>query len=302
MHGEHEHAHRFEIELFGNVAHGEKIAKRLAHLLVVDVDVAVVHPIARKRLARRGFRLGNLILMVRENQILATGVDVERLAENGHAHGAALDMPAGTAPAPGRIPCGFAGLFALPEGKVERVALLLCRIDARAVFKVVDVLSGELAIARKAAHGKIHVSIVRRIRMTAVDQLLHERDDLTNVLRRARVGAGPFDAQCVGIAIVFRDKAFAKLRDGRPFFMGAADHFIVDVGKVLYERHLKTFILEVPAQRVEHNERPRVANVEIVVNRGTAGVHADLPRYQRYQLFLFAGHGVINLHLTFLHS
>ena len=45
--------------------------------------------------------LGDLVLVVREDQVEAAAVDVERHAQPALAHGRALDVPAGAAVAPG---------------------------------------------------------------------------------------------------------------------------------------------------------------------------------------------------------
>src|SRR5256885_8117113 len=61
-----------------HVADGEEVAQRLGHLLVVHVDEAVVHPDLRERLAGRAFALGDLVFVVRELQVGAAAVDVDR--------------------------------------------------------------------------------------------------------------------------------------------------------------------------------------------------------------------------------
>ena len=53
VYGQHEHAHGLEIELLRDVPHGEEVAERFAHLLIVHIDITVVHPVAGKRLAGR---------------------------------------------------------------------------------------------------------------------------------------------------------------------------------------------------------------------------------------------------------
>ena len=72
-----EQAYRFQVELLSDVPHQQEIAKAFGHLLVVDVDVSVVHPVAGEGLARGRLALGDFVFMVGENQVLATGVDVE---------------------------------------------------------------------------------------------------------------------------------------------------------------------------------------------------------------------------------
>ena len=123
---EQEKAQHFRVSQRSAIEHfadGEKVAERLRHLLVVDVDEAVVHPKIRELLTRCRARLRDLVFMVRELQIHAAGVDVEMLTQNLGRHHRAFDMPAGTARPPGRGPTRLAGLGALPEHEIERVAL-----------------------------------------------------------------------------------------------------------------------------------------------------------------------------------
>ena len=77
-----------------HVADGEEVAQRLGHLLVVDVQEAVVHPVLTNGAAAGAFALRDLVLVVRELQVHAAAVDVEGLAEQRAAHRRALDVPA----------------------------------------------------------------------------------------------------------------------------------------------------------------------------------------------------------------
>ena len=76
------------------------------------------------RLAERD-RLGPLVLVVRETQVLPAAVQVEPLAEQVEAHHDALAVPAGTAIAPRRRPRRLVGLGELPQHEVGRMPLLV---------------------------------------------------------------------------------------------------------------------------------------------------------------------------------
>src|SRR5262249_58664218 len=103
---------------------------RLRHLVFAEVDEAVVDPIAGERLMRHRLDLRDLALVVREDQVLAAAVDVERRAEIAHGHRGALDVPAGTTRAPGTRPRGLIRLGRLPQGEIPRVALSLVDVDS----------------------------------------------------------------------------------------------------------------------------------------------------------------------------
>ena len=77
---------------------------------------------AHERLAGERLALRDLALVVREDQVGAAAVQVERRAELLHRHRRALDVPAGPADAERRAPRGLVGERRLPEHEVERVA------------------------------------------------------------------------------------------------------------------------------------------------------------------------------------
>ena len=92
------------VALEQQVAQGVEVALALRHLAAVDEQEAHVHPVAGEGLVRGGLALRDLVLVVREHQVFAAGVQVEAVAQVLHGHGGALDVPAGTAAADGRIP------------------------------------------------------------------------------------------------------------------------------------------------------------------------------------------------------
>src|SRR5207248_10040028 len=106
------------------VANEHHIAERLRHLLAlvphhpgVDPETGEGPP-PGERLA-----LGDLALVVRVDQVGAAAVDLEPLSEVMVAHRAALDVPAGPAGAPGRLPARLVRQRSLPEDEIERVLL-----------------------------------------------------------------------------------------------------------------------------------------------------------------------------------
>src|SRR5205823_6791978 len=84
-----------------------------------------VEPVARERLARGGFALGNFVLVMREGEVDAAGVNVECFAEIFHGHGRALDVPARTAGADG----GFPEMRSEEHtSELQSLAYLVCRL------------------------------------------------------------------------------------------------------------------------------------------------------------------------------
>src|SRR5205807_879841 len=124
---------RFQVVRLGDLADGDDVAERLRHLLAAEVEHAGVEPVAGEgALAEGPLRLRDLVLVVREDEVTAATVDVERLAQVAVHHGRALDVPAGAPGAPGAVPGRLARLRAFPEREVERAPLGLADLDARA--------------------------------------------------------------------------------------------------------------------------------------------------------------------------
>ncbi len=115
---EHEEPQHLRIVDGVDLPDGLEVSKGLGHLVVIDVQEGIVHPVMDERLSVCALGLGDFILMVREDQILAAGVDVDGISKIPLAHDGALDVPAGTALAPGGIPVGLPFLLRFPQDEV----------------------------------------------------------------------------------------------------------------------------------------------------------------------------------------
>ena len=82
-----------------------------------------VQPVAHEPLAGGRLGLGRLALVVGEDQVGPAAVQVDGGAQLAHGQGRALDVPAGPARAPQRVPRRLVGRRRLPQDEVERVAL-----------------------------------------------------------------------------------------------------------------------------------------------------------------------------------
>ena len=214
-------------------------------------------------------------------------MDVDGLAQVFRGHGAALDVPAGAPPAPGAVPRRLAGLLRLPQGKVQRVPLLLPDLDAGAGLQVVQSLLAQGAVLRPASDVEVDVA-VRHVGMAVVHDPLNRGDDLRNVLRGAGGDGGRADAQRLRVLLVLRDETLRQLRDRRPLPVRPMDHLVVDVREVLNEGYLVPQVLQPSAQHVEDDEGPGVADVKVVVYRRPAAVEGNLSLLQRDERLLFA--------------
>ena len=104
------------------------------------------------------------------------------------------------------------------------------------------------------------------------------------------------DVQVGHILFAFLNVTLGNDRSVHAFLICLFNDFVVYVGEVRYVVHFVPFILEVTAHRVEHDHRSRVADMNQVVNRRTADIHADLARRNRLELFQCFCLGIINPH------
>ena len=84
-----------------------------------------MQPVARKWFSIAALTLGDLILMMREDQILTAGMNIDLFSQIFFGHHRTLDMPSRTAVAPGRLPGGLSFFFRFPENEIQRIFLLI---------------------------------------------------------------------------------------------------------------------------------------------------------------------------------
>src|SRR5665213_3646966 len=94
--------------------------------------------------------LGDFILVMREDIVDPTGVQVEGRAKVRECHGAALNMPSGKSAAPGAIPGHFAaGLRRLPEREVLGMPLVGIVGASRGRQRLGELVTGQGAVGWK---------------------------------------------------------------------------------------------------------------------------------------------------------
>ena len=185
MSGEHEEAQHHGIVLFQDIPNGGEIACGLAHLFVVDIEEGGVHPVMCEGLSVGRLGLGDLVLVMGEDQILPSRMNVDLIAQILFAHHRAFDVPARPSVAPGGFPGGLAFLFGLPEHEIQGILLLIFagnQQGALAALQIVQIFMGELPVLRKAPGPEIDRSVRRHIGVPlfdeGLDHLLHAADFL----------------------------------------------------------------------------------------------------------------------------
>ena len=157
------------VAFFLQQGYGEELARGLAHLAVVGVQVGHMEPLGAPGMTQIALRLGNLVGVVGEGVVNASAVEIQILAVVLHGDAGALNMPAGIAHAPGGVPLqGLILKLGLgePEDEVVLVPLVgvlfyaLTDADSQILLVVVikDIITLELAgVEIDVAAGKFEV-------------------------------------------------------------------------------------------------------------------------------------------------
>jgi hypothetical protein len=230
------------------------IARRFGHLHAVGQQVLTVQPDSREGAhSGEGFALGAFILMVGEDVVDSTGVDVDLRPEVLGAHGRALDVPAGKAwsPRAGPHQLGPTGLGCLPQGKVAWVVFHRVGLGTDALA---EALAGrgaaQLTVAFKTVDAEVDVAGAL-VGVTARDQRLGDLHHARDMLGGAREDVGGQDVQApfivqklVRIAssdLARRDAGVQRLGDDLVF--ASVEQLLAhmaDVGDVLDVSHVVT--------------------------------------------------------------
>ena len=222
-----------------------------------------------------------------EHVVLATGVDVESLAEVLERHRRALEVPAREALAPAAVPAELTALAGRPpEREVGMVALVRLELAAVARPQLVQRVAGQRAVAGERRDLVVQVAGGGEVGVAEVLESLGEREHLRDVLRGARelVGRQEVDQRGVGVEgglVGVRDLAgAAALEAGRnehrvllaPSRVGPQ---VADVRDVLDMEDLDAVVQHGAPDQVGEQERAEIADVGVPVDGRAARVHAQ---------------------------
>ena len=256
-----------------------------------------MQPVARHQLAMRAFGLRDLVLVVRKGQVDAAAVDVDGAAQVLGGHGRAFDVPAGPAPAPGRVPdrvFRLARLGEFPEREIGRRALVRARLNPGALFIVFRFAAGQLAIVRHGGHREPD-AFLADIGVVLAHEAGDDLDHFRHMLRGPGLHARRKDVQRQHVGVVDVGKLLRDVRNRLAGVHRRLDQLVFDVGDVAREDD-GAFAIgfhQQPAQHVKHDRRAGVADMGKVVGRRTADIDSDPLGILRLESALFARHGVV---------
>ncbi len=208
-------------------------------------------------------------------------------------------MPARPAGSPGAVPGRLSGLGALPQGEIERVLLFFSRCHARPGLKLLDVATGELAVALEGAHPEIDVPRARGVGLAQLHERTDQGDHLRNVFRGLGFDVRPQDLQPVHVLIKGVDVARSQGLAGHAVLPGPDDDFIVDVGEVAGKGHGVALVAQESDQDVKDHGRAGMAYVAQIVGGDAADIELHTAGHQWNELFLAPGQRIVEQHGVF---
>ena len=234
-----------------------------------------------ERLAGRGLALGDLVLVVREDEVDAAGVDVERSARGAPCSSPSTRCASPAGPAPiGRVPRRLAGLGALPEREVADVVLaVLVGLDPLADPQLLGVEPGEPPVRRPRRDPEEDRAVVGPVGVAALEQGLDEVDDLVDVLGRPRQDVGRVIRSAAASA---RKRSSPAVGRASPIVSpaAAAPRMILSSMSVMFMTHVtrQAALAQVADEQVGEQERAEVADVGRAVDGRAAAVDAGRGR------------------------
>ena len=225
-------------------------------------------------------RLGRLVLVVGEDEVVAAAVDLEADAEQLLGHRRALDVPARAARGPRAQATRCPRRACAPSRARSRAGPPCASAPsiALALVHLVDVAVRE----RRRSPGRCARGSRRRRRPRRRGRASSSASMSATigpiVSRGQRLVVGAPEPEAVGVGEVGRRHLARELaRWARPSARARVVDLVVDVGDVVDERRAVGPRAQEPREQEKTHERPRVADVDAVVDRRPAGVDADLP-------------------------
>ena len=250
--------------------------------------------------------------MVRERIVDAAAVDIQILAQILEGNAGALDVPAGIADAPGRIPLERLVLklgLGEPEHKVVLVALVrvlfhaLADADGEVFFLVLveNVVFFEL--------GGIKVDVAALdIGIASIEQLRDDLDILVDAAGRGLDNIRPLDVELAAVVKEGIGVELGDLHDRLVLPLGALEHLVLaligiggqmaDVGDVHDALDRIPGVTQILFQHILHDIAAEVADMGKMIDRGAAGVHFDQFRVVGDEFFFFMGRRVVQVHIN----
>ena len=245
-----------------------------------------MQPRPDERLAGRGLALGDLVLVVREDQVDAAGVDVERLAR-----GASCSSPSTRCASPAgprRSRCPTTARRASGPSTARSRGRRPCAYSSASTRSPTRSCSGiepgQPAVGRPRGDPEEDRAVVGPVGVAPSSERRDQVDDLVDVLGRPRQDVGRGHPQRAPRRRGTRSSqrsASSPIVDAR----GARARMILSSMSVMFITHVtaQPAAAQVADEQVGEQERSEVADVGRAVDRRAAAVDPDVPGLERLE-------------------
>ena len=286
----------------------DEVAKTLTHLLTVDGNHIVVHPVTNHLVALRSHSLSNLALVVRENQIHAATVNIEVAAQVLASHSSTLAVPARETITPRTRPThDMLWRSLLPEGEVSLVLLLADTSQfAALVDDVLQVTSGEDTVLMILVI-LLDIEVDRAVALVGiaiVEDFLYQfllLDDMACGMRldARRQHIQRFHGIMVAVGVVLRNLHWLQLLQACLLLnlVIALISIVLQmahVGDVSNVANLVAQVLEIAEEYIEGDGRTRMTEMRIAIHSWATNIHAHVRSVERSESLFRTSESVVD--------
>ena len=298
------------IALFFEQRNGQKAALTFAHLAALVEQVQDMEPVGAPLMAEVGLTLRDLVGVVGEGVVDTAAVDVEVFACVLDRDRGALDVPSGIAQSPRGFPLQRLILkLALgePEDKVVFVALVAVLVDVvtHADLQFVLIHVAENIVVVELTGIEIDIA-ARKVGIALIDQGLYHLDELGDAVGGGLDDVGLFDVELFGVGEERVGVELRDIHDALVLTLSAREHFILagvrvgaevsHVGDIHHAQYVISRVAQVFFEHILHDVGAQVADMGVVVDGGTAGVHLHLALFMRDEFLSGAAESIVQNH------
>ena len=290
----------------------DKIAQRFAHFLTVNSDQVIVHPVTHTAFAARYGVLSQFTLVVREQQVHTSSVDIEYLSQVFGTHGRAFQVPARESFAPGGRPVhDMLGRGFFPQGKIMGRVFIFLSVQFPCVrLKVFQHASGKYPVVVLFVI-RFYVKIDRTVNFigqSGIKDLLYQGYLFQDMSRGSGFDAGGQGIEfCHGLVVAYGVILY-HFHGLELFQAGLARNLVFPrVGIVLEMSHIGNvpdityLISQMPEQTHQYivsNSRTGMSQVRVAIYGRAADIKPYVAGYKRFEFFFLTGKRVMEVKIS----
>src|SRR5260370_32741862 len=234
-----------------------------------------------------------------ENQVHPAVVYGEGVGEVLYGHEGVLNVPGWAGWADVALPKRFTILGRLPQNEIAGVGFVVfIGVNARAHSNASEIVVRELAILGKFRDAVVS-GTVAPIGEAASVQVFNRRDHFGDMVSGLHHALGPLQAQRGAVLQEGLRVALGVFGDRFIFGGRVANDLVLDVGDVHDVVQLITGRPQPSAQNVLEREGSKIADVRVVVDGGSASIHAHGGAVERHERLQLLGEGVVETQCHF---